>query len=517
MNLNEVLRVLRERRVIIISCLVLGLLGAGVATLFIPREYSAQVTMYVAGAAGSSTVSSVDASGKSVPGAGSSGNGDSAYQANQLAQARMASYALLLTSDRITAPVIQSLKLGISPGQLASGMTVSNVPDTVVLTVAVTDEQPEGAAQIADAVARQFGTLVQELETKSGSNEISVQVVQPAAVPTEAVSPRLVINLALGALVGLLLGLVGAFFRNAVDTSFRSRGRLAETTGAPTLGVIPFFREIHTQPLIVDQGSRTETAEAFRQLRTNLHFNPGSIRGAHRHALDADRPTTVAVVTSSLSGEGTTTTVCNLAIAAADAGRKVLVIDADLRDPAVTDLLGLERGPGLAEVLAGDAASKQAVQTWLKAGTIVNVLPSGEIPARPSELLSSQGMIDLLSEVRREYDLVLIDTPALLPFTDAAALAPLADGVLLVVRYGRTTKSQVETATDALKAVSGRLLGTVITMVPRPSPRIRLKRPKAPRTDSPAAGDKTLPVGRDDEPQGFGKGLGQRAAERSGA
>ncbi len=128
---------------------------------------------------------------------------------------------------------------------------------------------------------------------------------------------------------------------------------------------------------------------------------------------------------------------------------------------------------------------------------IVDVLPSGEIPARPSELLSSQVMIDLLSAVRREYDLVLIDTPALLPVTDAAAVAPHADGVLLVVRYGRTTSSQVETATNALKAVSGTLLGTVINMVPGKSPnmvpgspRIHLERWKAALAGSHAAGDK---------------------------
>lgn len=492
MNLREVLRVLRERWAIVISCFVLGLLGAGLVTLFIPREYSTQVTMYVAGSAAPSTVTSVDVSGQpvQVPGPGAGGGGVSAYEVNQLAQARMASYALLLTSERITDPVIQTLNLGIPPDQLASRMTVSYLPDTVVLSVAVSDEQPERAAQIADAVAKEFRSLVQELEAKSGSNQIDVQVVQPAPVPTEAASPRPGFNLALGALIGLLLGLVGAFFRDAVDTSFRSRGRLAQTTGAPTLGAIPSFREIRTQPLIDDQGSRTEMAEAFRQLRTNLLFDPGSIRGAHHHALDAGKPPTVAVLTSSLSGEGTTTTVCNLAIAAADAGRKVLVIDANLRNPAVSDLLVIERGRGLAEVLDGTAALKQTVQTWGKAGMVVDVLPSGEIPDRPSELLSSQSMIDLLNEVRVDYDLVLIDTPALLPVTDAAAVAQLADGVLLIVRYGRTTSSQVETAMDALTAVSGRLLGTVITIVPRTSARIRVKRPKAPNTDSAAAGDK---------------------------
>lgn len=495
-NLVEVLRVVRERRLIIVSCLVLGLLGAAVATQSMPQTYSAQVTMFVAGSRPVAPVTSTAPPAAAatagtpapVPTTVTTPQQDSGYQANQLAQARMTSYVQLLTSDRITAPVTQALNLGVQPSELASHMTVSNVPDTVVLTVAVTDQQPENAAQIANAVAEQFVGLVQQLEAQSGSNQISVAILQPAEVPTQPVSPRPLLNLALGAGLGLLLGLVGAFFRDALDTTFRSREQLAETTGAPTLGVIPFIRGLRDQPLIVDRGPRTAMDEAFRQLRTNLYFNPGATQGLH-HARVVDAAVVNLVVTSSLSGEGATSTVCNLAIAAADAGRTVLVIDANLRSPGVTELFELETRPGLAEVLTGDIALANVVRTWRRAATIVDVLPSGEIPSGPSELLSSRAMIDLLAQVRLRYDLVLIDTPPLLPVTDAAAVAPHTDGVLLVVRYGRTSAAQIETAKDALNAVSGALVGTVINMVPRTSPRIRLERPKISRTGSHATAE----------------------------
>ena len=355
-NLVEVLRVVRERRLIIVSGLVLGMLGAVVATHLIPQMYSAQVTMFVAGSppvvpAPTTAPSAASTAGPTAPAPATTPQLDSVYQANELAQARMSSYVQLLTSDRITAPVVQALNLAVEPSDLAGRMTVSNVPNTVVLTVAVTDQQPERAAQIANAVAEQFVGLVKQLGAQSGSNQISVALLQPASVPTQAVSPRPLLNLGLGAGLGLLLGLVGAFVRDSVDTTFRSRESLADATGAPTLGVVPYIRDPARQPLMVDNDSKTSIAEAFRQLRTNLYFSPGATQGAHHVTVD----TTLVnlVVTSSVSGEGATSTVCNLAIAEADAGRTVLVIDANLRSPGMTELFALKSGPGLAEVLIG--------------------------------------------------------------------------------------------------------------------------------------------------------------------
>jgi len=487
-NLVDVLRVVRERRLIIVSGLVLGILGAVVATHLIPQMYSAQVTMFVAGsppavAAPTTASSAASTAGPTAPAPVTTPQLDSVFQANELAQARMSSYVQLLTSDRITAPVVQALNLAVEPSDLAGRMTVSNVPNTVVLTVAVSDQQPERAAQIANTVAEQFVGLVQQLEAQSGSNQISVVILQPASVPTQAVSPRPLLNLGLGAGLGLLLGLVGAFVRDTVDTTFRSRESLAHATGAPTLAVVPFIRDTARQPLMVDNDSKTSLAEAFRQLRTNLYFSPGATHGAH-HATVVDATLVNLVVTSSLSGEGATSTVCNLAIAEADAGRTVLVIDANLRTPGITELFTLKAGPGLAEVLIGGTTLAKAVQTWRQGARVVDVLPSGGIPSQPSELLSSRAMIDLLADVRTRYDRVLIDTPPLLPVTDAAAVAPHADGVLLVVRYGRTHAAEIEIATAALDAVSGVLVGTVITMVPKTSPRIRFERHKNSRTGS---------------------------------
>jgi capsular exopolysaccharide synthesis family protein len=448
-DLNELLRVLRDRWHIVACCLLLGLVGAGVATALMPREYAAQVTMYV----------SAPSPDPTAPGATVSQ--DAAYQGSLLAKDRMQSYALLLTNERITRRVIETLSLATTPVDLASRIEVSAVPDTVVLSATVTDENPTRAADIANALSKEFVGLVDSLERRPGApttpvevplpGQIAVQVVQAAVPSPQPVAPRPAVAVLLGALSGLLLGLVGAFLRNAVDNTVRSRETLRDLTGLPVLAVLPGGPP---RGRLIQPGSRSPRAEAVRLLRTNLRFR------------DSGRDTRVLVLTGPATGEGTTTTLCNVAIAMAEADIRVLVIDADLREPTVASVLGLPASPGLADVLAGKETLGGAVRAWQKGGVTVDVLPSGLAPHRTSELLARPRLAEVLDEARKGYDLVLVDTPALLRVADAATLVPLADGVLLAVRYGRTTTGQVVSATEEVAAVSGRLVGAVLVRVP---------------------------------------------------
>ena len=480
-DLNELLRVLRDRWRILVACLLLGLVGAAVSTALMPREYAAQVTMYVAAPAPDPTA----------PGATVSQ--DAAYQGNLLAKARMPSYTLLLTNERITRRVIDALHLDATPAQLASRIEVSAVPDTVVLSATVTDQDPARAADIANALAREFVVLVDSLERRPGApttpaqvplpGQIAVQIVQPAVSSADAVAPRPAITLSLGALSGLLLGLASAFLRHAVDDSVRSRETLRALTGTPVLAALPAGP---ARSRLVEPGARTPRAEAVRLLRTNLRFR------------DTGGDTRVIVLTGPGTGEGTTTMLCNLAVSVAEADMRVLVVDADLREPSVAHVLGLPGSPGLADVLAGKALT-EAVRVWHKGGVTVDVLPAGSSPQRlpvarrwpprgPTELLGGPRLAEVLDEARKAYDLVLVDTPALLRVADAVTLVPLADGVLLTVRYGRTTTGQVASAAEEVAAVSGRLLGTVLVRVPgkegrgRPAPAPEAAAGPGPRT-----------------------------------
>jgi capsular exopolysaccharide synthesis family protein len=444
MTIQDYLRVLREQWVVVVSAVVLALIAVGAVAFLRSPEYTAKLTMYVSAQTGDTA--------------------DGAYQGSLLSQQRVTSYVELVSSTRVSGEVIRRLDLPQTPEELAGQITASSTLDSVLIDVAVTDFSPERAAQVANTVGDVFTRLVDELErptTADGVPPVAVRVVEPAAEPTAPSSTGLPVILALGLLAGLAVGVGAALARNGLDTSVKSRERLREVAPAPILGTIAYDPQVPKRPLTLHEDPQSPRSEAFRQLRTNLQF------------VDVDHLRKVIVVTSSMPGEGKTTTLCNLAIAMAAAGSRILVIEADLRRPKVADLLGVERSVGLTNVLAGQVRVEQAIQPW--AGGRFDVLASGPLPPNPSELLASKHTEDLLEEMREQYEMVLIDSPPLLPVTDAAAVAPATDGAILICRYKQTSQGQVKAAVAALEAVSAPLLGTVFTMVPSAGPRAYAK------------------------------------------
>jgi len=200
----------------------------------------------------------------------------------------------------------------------------------------------------------------------------------------------------------------------------------------------------------------TPLAEAFRQLRTNLQF--------------VDRDHATILVASARADEGRTTTLCNLALAIAEAGMKVLIVDADLRNPTIAAYLKVDARIGLVDVLANQVPLERAVQA---VGIGLDVLPSGPLPLNPSELLGSSQMAAVLRTLRSTYDFVLIDTPPLLEVTDAAVVAARADGVLIVVKPGRVLVEDLQIVRTGLETVSARIVGSVMTMTPKRTRRTR--------------------------------------------
>lgn len=439
MTVQEYLRVLRERWLVIVIAVVVGVAGAAAVYLVRPAEYTAQVSLYVSAQVGD--------------------NPQQAYQGAQLSEQRVKSYNELVTGDRVMGETVQRAGLAESPGQLATRVTATSALDSVIINIAVTDESPQQAARVANTVGTVVTEVVDELERPAAPNAVppvAVRAVQPAPVPTDPSSTGLPVALGLGLLAGLAVGVGVAFMRNALDTSVKSVESLNQAADAPNLGTVAYDAEVPDKPLTVQVDPQSPRAEAFRQLRTNLQF------------VDVDRPRKVVLVTSSVPSEGKTTTVANLAIALAAAGSRVLVIEADLRRPKLSTLLGLDHTAGLTRVLSGRLRLDQAIQPW--SGGSFDVLSSGPTPPNPSELLASNQMRTVLDAAREKYDIVLVDTPPLLPVTDAAAIGPATDGAVLVCRFRQTTLPQVEAAAQALGAVSVEVLGTVLTMVPGRGP-----------------------------------------------
>ncbi|SCF15554.1 polysaccharide biosynthesis tyrosine autokinase [Micromonospora chokoriensis] len=374
-----------------------------------------------------------------------------AYQGGLFLQQRVKSYADLLTSDRLAQSVVAETPVGLTADEVQRRVTTSTETGTVMLQASVTDTDQTRALRVTESLSAKFVELVQKVETTpEGKAPIKIEVVSGPRVSANPVSPQPVRNLTLGGLIGLLLGIGLAILRGVADVRLRDAAGLQRATGSPLLGEIPFEGNARSAPLIVGDAATSARAEAVRKLRTNLRF------------VDVHEPARVIAVTSALQGEGKTTLSCNLAIALAEAGWRVLLVDADLRRPKVDDYLGLDAGVGLTDVLVGDVQVGDVVQRWGDKSLLV--LPSGSAPPNPSELLGSKAMSDLLLALRESADIVIIDTAPLLAVTDGVVVAVQADGALLVTQQGRTSRTQVAAAARSLHSVSVRLLGCVLNM-----------------------------------------------------
>lgn len=438
-NLQSWLKIVREHWLLATSAVLVTVLAAGLVWLLRPAEYTGRITLYVS--------------------AQTADTAQTAYQGSLLSQQRVTSYVELVTSERVTRGVIERFGLAATPEEVAEEIKASTTLDSVLIQIDVTSESPEQAAAMANVVGGIFIDMVNELDRPASPTvvpPVAVRVVQPAIAPLLPSSPTLPVTLALGFIVGLALGVGAAFARNAVDNSVKTLEQLRGLTASPNLGSIAFDSNVPKHPLTILEDPQSPHSEAFRHLRTNLQF------------VDVDNAHRVVVVSSSMPEEGKTTTLSNLAIAMSSTGSRILVIEADLRRPKLADLFGFDRAVGLTNVLAGTVPFDQAVQPW--AGGKLDVLASGPLPPNPSELLASKQMADLLRHLGEIYDAVLVDTPPLLPVTDAAAVAPAADGVILVCRFKQTRRDQLRAATEALRAVGAPLFGTVLTMVPTSGP-----------------------------------------------
>jgi capsular exopolysaccharide synthesis family protein len=323
----------------------------------------------------------------------------------------------------------------------------------VLLEIEAQDADPERARDIAQAYAEQLQLLVEELETPRGETAAVVKatLIDDAQVARTPVAPQPLRNLALAGILGLLLGVGLAVARELLDTSVKSADDIAEITSAPVLGNIFQDTDAKRAPSEV-LFTATPWAEAFRVLRTNMQY------------VDIDNAQKVIVVTSSLPGEGKSTTAVNLAVTLTQAGQKVALVECDLRRPLIADRLELDGAIGTTSVLIGKVSAQDVMQQY--AETSLDVMVCGQIPPNPSELLQSQAMEMLLLDLRQRYDVVILDAPPLLPVTDAALLATRADGAVVVVSHGRTTRDQLSTAIDRLESVDATTLGVVVNQTP---------------------------------------------------
>lgn len=415
MKLSDYFHILRRRWLTLLVVMLAVVVLGGALTAVQTPQYTSTVRMFFAVASGNE-ISDIS-------------------EGSSFTESQISSYAEVATSTLVLAPIVAELNLDLSVADLRKQVDATPISGTSILDLAATHPDPALAQAIAEDISTSLIAAVREL-WPVGAAPVQATVLDAAERPLQPSSPRVALNLATAVIAGLVLGASAAFLRDALDSRMKDPQSVAKVTDLALLATIPRLPRSANGSLFFEQAPYGPQAEALRKLRTNLEF------------FSVDHKLRSLVVTSSLPCEGKTVTSANLALALADTGRRTLLVDTDLRRPAVAKLFGLEGAAGVTSILIGHAEPEDVIQPLESS---LSVLAAGPIPPNPSELLASERMRSLVARLESTYDYVILDSSPLLPVTDAARLAQFASGTLLVIG-ARTARAQH--LTEALRSLA---------------------------------------------------------------
>jgi capsular exopolysaccharide synthesis family protein len=468
LDIKDYLRIFRRYWWVVVLAVLIGA-GSGFATTrLMTPDYQSTARLFVATQHGTSVTD--------------------AYQNNLFSQERVVSYAGIATSEQVAMRAVDQLKASISPSDLREKVTAKPEEKTVLLDVSVSDPDPARAQEYANAVSDQLVGLVGELETsrRGGSPAAGLVLVDEANYPTEPVGLSPLMRTALGAAGGLVAGIILAVLIGIIDKRLRRRDAVEDITGARILGVLP---SDPSRPKVdaVDLAGDGLYAERVRELRTNLRF-------ARPNGVEA--PLRQIAITSPSPRDGRTTAAIDLAAALAESGQSVVLVDGDLRNPALTDRLSLDaphrdraKARGLSTVLVGEHDVFEALIPAVTVGShTIAFLPAGPKALRPGELWGADRAAKLLAELANEFDYAVIDTSPLNAYTDGAVVGALSDGAVVLARIRHTTSSALRRALQTLRAANVTQIGAVVTFEPGHRRELRRER------KSPAHAARTIGV-----------------------
>lgn len=310
--------------------------------------------------------------------------------------------------------------------------------------------------QRVERLCELLDTRIKELNVTDDTAALNINILEVARPGISPVRPHRSRVLAVAAALGLLGGIGASMLRDLLDQRLRSADEIRALVGRPVLGVIPHMPDkgsVMARGQKVHLAKNSDVAEAYRTVRTAIYF--GVPVGEAKRIL----------VTSPAPGDGKTTCASNLAIAIAQSGQRVVLLDADFRKPTLHRVFDLSKEIGLSSVLAGQETLERSVQRTPVEG--LDLLPCGPLPPNPAEIINSQAFSDLLDDLAQRYDHIVIDSPPVAPVTDARILGALCDLTVLVLRAEKSTRKLTEHAADALLSTGARILGVIVNDVPR--------------------------------------------------
>ncbi|MFF5625278.1 polysaccharide biosynthesis tyrosine autokinase [Microbacterium sp. NPDC012755] len=424
--------------VIIGMAIIGGAVGYGISATTTP-QYQSTATLYFAMNQGTT--------------------GTDLNQGSTYTQSQMLSFAQLATSSRVLAPVIDELGLDITPKELVRSIAITIPQDTIILSVQVTSTSAKRSADIANAISEELSSAVKTIVAKGVDQKPTIvpSVIDEAVVPQFQSLPNKSKDAGLAAVLGLVLGILVAFIATIADTRVRNEAALARVTDLPYLGSITRTKRGTDAGLIVVREPRSHIAEDFRRVQASLAF--ANIDGQSRRLL----------ITSASPAEGKSTFSANLALTLADLGENTLLIDADLRRPRIGEIFGLDAAVGLTSVVLGSAELSDAVIPWREGGP--DLLLSGEVPPNSASVLTSHAFAEVLGAASEGHDVVVIDSPPALTVADTNLVAPLVDGVVIVVDASKTSRPQLAATIRTLEGSGAPIIGIVLNKVRLPRSR----------------------------------------------
>jgi len=398
MTFEDVLKLTRQRIGAIAVGLVIGIALSLVSLWLTPITYTASAVAYVRVSVPSDSEDQSRA--------------DSYYAASQLASQKVKAFVPVFTSEPVAQGVINTLGLATTPAELSGSITATSEKNALTINVSAVAPTAAEAQAVADETVRQADAQIRRLE--GSRSPVGLVLMSPSSMSGATRSPSLPKHLGLGGLGGVVLGYLLAFTRNALDKRVRSQSDVASVVEEPVLAAIPRSASIARDERSEDHDHRAE--EALRKLRTNLRY------------ANIDKGLRTLIVSSALQGDGKSTVSANLARVMALSGQDVILMEGDLRRPTMKDTFRMgSHHPGLSQLLVGATSLERALVRTPVAG--LQVIPAGDTPPNPSELLGSTRMSELLSYLAADH-VVIIDAPPILPVTDAVALAE-ANGITI--------------------------------------------------------------------------------------
>ena len=363
-------------------------------------------------------------------------------------------FAELVTVRPVLEDAIELGNFDLSVRVLERRVTVIDIQGTSLLRVLATAPNPNEARDIANVVAQAF---IDSDVAEFARGTATVKIVEPAIAPIGSLSERSTLNIVLGAMLAAMAAAALVLVLESLNTTIRGADDVSELTGLPTLGHLQRFNTGRSgdRRLEVVLRPNSGVSEEYRAIRTNLTAK-----------LNLADETPLLVIASPARGDGKTTTAANLAVVFGLAGRRVALVDTDLREPSLHSVFQLDNSIGLTTLLTSDVAEADSViQSSVRLN--VSVLTSGPPTSNPSELLGSRRMQEVLDTLRQSFDVVLFDSPPALSVTDASVLAAMTDGTLLVIRPEQTRRRELLAALENLTQSGRPALGVILNQVRR--------------------------------------------------